>query len=86
MDFQVVAVEPEASPVLSGGQPGIVIIGHQAVNRMSLSLFLYRRTEDVPYTYVPQDQYFRIVATYRQKLVEMLRFSSPLPLAKGEEA
>ena len=64
---------------LSGGQPGIVIVGHQAVNRSILSLFLYRRTEDVPYTYVPQDQYFRISATYRQKLVELVRFSTPLP-------
>ena len=66
---------------LSGGQPGIVIVGHQAVNRMILSLFLYRRTEDVPYTYVPQDQYFRISATYRQKIMEMVRFTSPIQSA-----
>jgi broad specificity phosphatase PhoE/predicted kinase len=59
---------------LSGGQPGIVLIGHQAVNRMILSLFLYRRTEDVPYIYVPQDQYFHIVATCRQKMMELVRF------------
>jgi broad specificity phosphatase PhoE/predicted kinase len=57
---------------LSGGQPGIVLIGHQAVNRMILSLFLYRRTEDVPYIYVPQDQYFHIVATHRKKLFELV--------------
>lgn len=65
---------------LSGGQPGIVIVGHQAVNRTILSLFLYRRMEDIPYTYVPQDQYFRISATYRQKLMELVRFSTPLPM------
>lgn len=59
---------------LSGGQPGIVIIGHQAVNRMLLSLFLYRRKEDVPYIYVPQDQCFHIVATHRKKLFELVRF------------
>ncbi|MDR2161179.1 MAG: 6-phosphofructo-2-kinase/fructose-2,6-bisphosphatase [Desulfovibrio sp.] len=59
---------------LSGGQPGIVLIGHQAVNRMILSLFLYRRTEDVPYIYIPQDQYFRIVATCRQKSMELIPF------------
>lgn len=59
---------------LSGGQPGIVIIGHQAVNRMLLSLFLYRRERDVPYIYVPQDQCFHIVATHRKKLFELVRF------------
>lgn len=59
---------------LSGGQPGIVIIGHQAVNRMILSLFLYRRKRDVPYIYVPQDQCFHIVATHRKKLFELVRF------------
>jgi broad specificity phosphatase PhoE/predicted kinase len=58
---------------LSGGQPGIVLIGHQAVNRMILSLFLYRRTEDVPYIYVPQDQCFHIVATHCKKLFELVR-------------
>lgn len=60
---------------LSGGQPGIVLIGHQAVNRMILSLFLYRRTEDVPYIFVPQNQCFHIVMTQRKKLFERIRFT-----------
>ena len=59
---------------LSGGQPGIVLIGHQAVNRMILSLFLFRRTEDVPYIYVPQNQCFHIVATHQKKFFELVRF------------
>ena len=59
---------------LAGGQPGIVIIGHQAINRMILSLFLFRRTEDVPYIYVPQNQCFHIVATHQKKLFELVRF------------
>ncbi len=59
---------------LSGAMPGIMIIGHQAINRMILSLFLYRRKSDVPYIYVPQDQYFHIVATHRKKLFELVRF------------
>ena len=59
---------------LSGGRPGIVLIGHQAVNRMILSLFLFRRTEDVPYIYIPQEQCYYIVATHRKKLFELLRF------------
>ena len=62
---------------LSGGMPGIVLIGHQAINRMILSLFLFRRTEDVPYIYVPQDECFYIVATHRKKLFELVRFQSP---------
>lgn len=60
---------------LSGGQPGIVIVGHQAVNRTILSLFLYRRKRDVPYIYVPQDQCFHIVATHRKKLLELVRLA-----------
>lgn len=60
---------------LSGGQPGIVIIGHQAINRTILSLFLFRRTEDVPYIFVPQNQYFHIVATHQKKLFELVNFT-----------
>ncbi|MDR1359372.1 MAG: 6-phosphofructo-2-kinase/fructose-2,6-bisphosphatase, partial [Deltaproteobacteria bacterium] len=64
---------------LSGGQPDIALIGHQAVNRMILSLFLYRRTEDVPYIYVPQDQYFHIIGTCRQKMIQLVRFRQAPP-------
>ena len=60
---------------LSGKLPGIVIVGHQAVNRMILSHFLFRRMEDVPYIYIPQDQYFRIVSTQRRKVFELVRFT-----------
>lgn len=63
---------------LSGGLPGTVLVGHQAVNRMILSLFLFRRTRDVPYIYVPQDQYFHIVATHRKKLFELVRFTDAM--------
>jgi broad specificity phosphatase PhoE/predicted kinase len=59
---------------LSGGHPGIVLIGHQAVNRMILSLFFFRRTEDVPHIYIPQDQCYYIIATHRKKLFELVRF------------
>ncbi len=60
---------------LSGNLPGILIVGHQAVNRMILSHFLYRRREDVPYIYIPQDQYFKIVSTQRRKVFELVRFT-----------
>jgi broad specificity phosphatase PhoE len=61
---------------LSGAAPGVLIIGHQAINRVILSLFMYRSNESVPYIYVPQDEYFHIVATHRTKLLEMVRFTS----------
>ncbi len=59
---------------LSGAAPGTLLIGHQAVNRVILSLFLYRRMADVPYIYVPQDKYYHIVATHHKKLFELVRF------------
>ena len=62
---------------LSGAAPGTLIIGHQAVNRVILSLFLYRRLADVPYIYVPQDKYYHIVATHHKKLFELVRFIGP---------
>ena len=59
---------------LSGGQPGSIIIGHQAVNRTILSLFLFRRKDDVPYIYIPQNQYFYIQSTHRRKLFELVQY------------
>ncbi|TVM16027.1 6-phosphofructokinase [Oceanidesulfovibrio indonesiensis] len=61
---------------LSGNAENLVIIGHQAVNRMILSHFLFRREEDVPYVFIPQDRYFHIVSTQSRKLVELLPFQS----------
>lgn len=52
----------------------MVIVGHQAINRCILSHFLFRRTEDVPYIYIPQNQYYHIVSTQRKKLFELVRF------------
>lgn len=53
----------------------LMIIGHQAINRIVLSLFLLQRREDVPYIYIPQNQYYHISTTPRRKLFEMVRFS-----------
>ncbi len=52
----------------------IMIVGHRAVNRMILSHFLYRREEDVPYIYVPQDKFYHIVATQDRKVFELKRY------------
>ena len=51
-----------------------MIIGHQDVNRMILSDFLFRRAEDVPYIFIPQDKYFHIVSTQTKKLFELRKF------------
>ena len=59
---------------LSSNSQNIMIIGHRAVNRMILSHFLYRRKEDVPYIYIPQDKFYHIVATQDKKLFQLKRY------------
>lgn len=59
---------------LSGNAQNIMIIGHRAANRMILSHFLFRRKEDVPYIYVPQDKFYHIVATQYKKLFQLKRY------------
>jgi len=59
---------------LNRNADNIMIIGHRAVNRMILSHFLYRRDDDVPYIYVPQDKYYHIIATQDKKLFELRKF------------
>ncbi len=61
---------------LSGNAENVMIMGHQAVNRMILSHFLFRRTEDVPFIYIPQDKYFHIISTQTKKLFELKPFSA----------
>ena len=53
------------------GEGTLMIVGHQAINRTILSLFLFQRAEDVPYTYIPQTQYYHITITQRRKLFEL---------------
>lgn len=52
---------------LSNTSKNIMIIGHRAANRMILSHFLFRRDEDVPYIYIPQDKYYYISASQYKK-------------------
>ena len=56
---------------LSNVSGNIMIIGHRAVNRMILSHFLYRRQEDVPYIYIPQDKFYYISATQSKKVFQL---------------
>ncbi len=58
---------------LAGDTP-LVIVGHQAVNRVLLSLFLQQRGEDVPYVYIPQNQYYHISMTPRRKIFERIPY------------
>ncbi|MDR1777474.1 MAG: 6-phosphofructo-2-kinase/fructose-2,6-bisphosphatase [Desulfovibrio sp.] len=58
---------------LAGGAP-LVIVGHQAINRVLLTLFLNCRKADVPYIYIPQNQYYHISLTSRRKLFERIPF------------
>ncbi|MBW2614977.1 MAG: histidine phosphatase family protein [Deltaproteobacteria bacterium] len=59
---------------LSTNSQNIMIIGHRAVNRMILSHFLYRRKEDVPFIYIPQDKFYHIVATQDKKLFQLKKY------------
>ena len=60
---------------LAGGRP-TCIVGHQAINRVVLSMFMRQRTEDVPYMFVPQNQYYRIECTPRVRLIERVSYSA----------
>ena len=59
---------------LSDTSKNIMIIGHRAANRMILSHFLFKREEDVPYIYVPQDKFYYISVDQNKKLFELTRF------------
>ena len=59
---------------LGGRFDNIMIVGHQAVNRMILSHFVYRRKEDVPYIYIPQQKFYHIVINQNKKLFELKKF------------
>ena len=59
---------------LSGDSQNVMIVGHRAANRMILSHFLFRRTEDVPYIYIPQDKFYHITATQGKKLFQLKKY------------
>ncbi len=64
---------------LAGNAP-FLILGHQAINRVLLSLFLRQRTEDVPYIHIPQNQYYHIQLTPTRKLFERIPYDGKLSL------
>ncbi|MBQ4568151.1 MAG: histidine phosphatase family protein [Desulfovibrio sp.] len=66
---------------LAGDSP-VLIVGHQAINRVLLSLFLRQRTEDVPYIHIPQNQYYHIELTPQRKVFERIPYEPVV--GKGE--
>jgi broad specificity phosphatase PhoE/predicted kinase len=60
---------------LSSESGNLMIIGHRAVNRMILSHFLYRRTEDVPFIFVPQEKFYHIVSAQDKKLFQLKKYT-----------
>ncbi len=54
----------------------IMIVGHQAVNRMILSYFLSRPKEEVPFIYMPQDRYYHIQIDPYKRIFELLTYTS----------
>ena len=59
---------------LSNPSDNIVIVGHRAVNRMILSHFMFRREEDVPFIYIPQDKFYYICTTQNKKHFQLKEF------------
>lgn len=58
------------------GDGPLLIVGHQAINRVLISLFLRQRTEDVPYIHIPQSQYFHIQLSPTRKLFERVPYEA----------
>lgn len=56
---------------LNNYDDNIMIVGHQAVNRMILSDFVFRPRAEVPYIYMPQNRYYHIQVDPHKKLFEL---------------
>lgn len=56
---------------LNNYDDNIMIVGHQAVNRMILSYFVFRQQEEVPYIYMPQNRFYHIQIDPHKKTFEL---------------
>ena len=52
----------------------IMIVGHQAVNRLILSYFVSRPKEEVPFIYMPQDRYYHIQIDPYKRIFELMPY------------
>ena len=59
---------------LNNYNDNIMIVGHQAVNRMILSYFVFRSRGEVPYIYMPQNRYYHIRIDPYKKSFELKAF------------
>ncbi len=59
---------------LNNYDENIMIVGHRAVNRMILSCFLFRREEEIPYIYMPQDRYYHIQINPHRRVFELIAY------------
>lgn len=59
---------------LNNYDDNIMIVGHQAVNRMILSHFVFRPKDEVPYIYMPQNRYYHIQISPYKKTFELKRY------------
>lgn len=61
---------------LNNYDENIMIVGHQAVNRMILSDFVFRPQEEVPYIYMPQNRYYHLQIDPYKKIFELVPYRS----------
>lgn len=59
---------------LAGDKP-LLIVGHQAINRVLISLFLCYREADIPYIFIPQNEFYHISMTMRRKVFERIPYN-----------
>ncbi len=61
---------------LNNHDENIMIVGHQAVNRMIISRFLSRQEEEIPYIYMPQERYYHIRIDPHKRSFELVPYRS----------
>lgn len=61
---------------LNNYDDNIMIVGHQAVNRMILSYFVFRQQEEVPYIYMPQNRFYHIQIDPHKKTFELKSYQN----------
>ncbi|WP_028583281.1 bifunctional nucleoside/nucleotide kinase/histidine phosphatase family protein [Desulfogranum mediterraneum] len=63
---------------LNNYDENIMIVGHRAVNRVILSMFLSRQEEEIPYIYMPQNRYYHIQINPHRRIFELIPFGTSL--------
>lgn len=69
---------------LNNYDDNIMIVGHQAVNRMILSYFVFRQKDEVPYIYMPQNRYYHIHISPYKKTFELKSYQAGSTIGRDE--